>query len=119
MHHLHCCSPEMVRKELWTHLLAYNLIRVRMAQAAAVHNRIPRTLSFSDTKKLMNSFAVYLEVTRGAEHQRIEDRLIAAIARSRVGNRSGRKEPRAVKKRPKKYAFLTKPRVQARKQLAA
>ena len=119
MHHLHCCSPEMVRKELWTHLLAYNLIRVRMAQAAAVHNRIPRTLSFSDTKKLMNSFAVYLEVTRGAERQRIEDRLIAAIARSHVGNRPGRKEPRAVKKRPKKYAFLTKPRVQARKQLAA
>jgi hypothetical protein len=119
MHHLHCCSPEMVRKELWTHLLAYNLIRVRMAQAAAVHNRIPRTLSFSDTKKLMNSFAVYLEVTRGAERQRIEDRLIAAIARSRVGNRPGRKEPRAVKKRPTKYAFLTKPRVQARKGLAA
>ena len=36
----------MVRKELWMHLLAYNLIRVRMAQAAALHGATPRCLQF-------------------------------------------------------------------------
>ena len=119
MRHLHCRSPEMVVKELWTYLLAYNLIRVRMAQAAAVHGVVPRTLSFVGAKTLMHEFAPHLETTCGAEHQRIEAELIAAIAHCRVGDRPGRKEPRAVKKRAHKHPYLTKPRTKARKQLAA
>jgi hypothetical protein len=119
MHHLHCRSPQMVRKELWTHLLAYNLIRIRMAQAAAIHGPMPRTLSFSTAKILIHSFAPRLSTSCGDEHRRLEARLLAAIAQSRVGERPGRKEPRAVKKRPKTYSYLTKPRTQARKQLAA
>jgi hypothetical protein len=119
MRHLHCRSPEMVRKELWTYLLAYNLIRVRMAQAAAVHGVVPRTLSFTAAKTLLDNFAPHLETARGAEHQRIEAEMIDAIVRCRVGNRPHRKEPRAVKKRPQTHPYLTKPRTQARKQLAA
>jgi hypothetical protein len=119
MHHLHCRSPQMVRKELWTYLLAYNLIRVRMAQAAAVHDVAPRTLSFTAAKILLYNFAPHLETTRGAAHQRIEAELIHAIARCRVGDRPGRKEPRAVKKRAQQHPYLTKPRTEARKQLTA
>lgn len=119
MHHLSCKSPEMVRKELWMHLLAYNLIRVRMAQAAAVHGPAPRTLSFTAAKILIHNFAPHLSTTSGAEHHRIEAELLQAIAHCRVGNRPGRKEPRAVKKRVQKYSYLTKPRIQARKQLTA
>jgi hypothetical protein len=119
MHHLSCRSPAMVRKELWMHLLAYNLVRVRMAQAAAVHACLPRRLSFTAAKILIHNFAPHLSTTRGDERRRIEGELLQAIASCRVGNRPGRKEPRAVKKRHQKYSYLTKPRDQARKQLAA
>jgi hypothetical protein len=120
MHHLSCKTPMMVRKEVWKHLLAYNLIRVRMAQAAAVHGAIPRRLSFNDAKTLIHNFAPYLaNTTSGAEHRRIEAELLMAIARCRLPHRPGRKEPRAVKKREQKYSYLTKPRHQARKQLMA
>lgn len=119
MHHLSCKSPKMVRKELWTHLLAYNLIRVRMAQAAAVHGPPPRTLSFTASKTLIHNFAPHLRTSSPAEHRRIEAELLQAIARCRVGKRPGRKEPRAVKKRVQKYSYLTEPRTQARKQLTA
>lgn len=119
MEHLKCKSPEMVRKELWTHLLAYNLIRVRMAQAAAIHGGVPRQLSFTAAKTLIHHFAPHLSTTRGAEHRRIEAELLQAIASRRVPKRPGRKEPRAVKRRRQKYSYLTKPRTEARKRLAA
>lgn len=119
MHHLTSKSPEMVRKELWMHLLAYNLIRVRMAQAAALHGPTPRRLSFTAAKGLMDSFAPHLSTNVGQEHRRIEAELLRAIARCCIPKRPGRKEPRAVKKRVQKYSYLTKPRIQARKQLAA
>jgi Transposase DDE domain len=119
MYHLSCKSPEMVRKELWMHLLAYNLIRVRMAQAAAVHGAAPRRLSFSAAQTLIHNFAPHLITTCGAKHRRIEAELLQAIGRCRLPNRPGRKEPRAVKKRDQKYSYLTRPRAEARKRLAA
>jgi len=119
LHHLRCKTPEMVRKELWTYFLAYNLIRVRMAQAASVHGILPRKLSFTAAKNHIHNFAPHLSTASAAEHRRIEAELLRAISRCRVGNRPGRKEPRAVKKREQKYSYLTKPRVQARKGLPA
>jgi hypothetical protein len=119
MHHLRCKTPEMICKEMWTHLLAYNLIRVRMAQAAAVHGLKPRNLSFSAAKSLIQEFSPILKKARGPEVARIEGELLKAIAKCKVGNRPGRKEPRAVKKREQKYSYLTKPRDQARKGLGA
>jgi hypothetical protein len=119
MKHLSTRSPQMVRKDLWTHLLAYNLVRVRMAQAAAVHGVVPRRLSFTAAKILIHNFAPHLSTTCGDENRRIEAELLLAIARCRVEQRPGRKEPRAVKKRENKYSYLTKPRAQARKRLAA
>jgi hypothetical protein len=109
----------MVRKELWMHLLAYNLIRVRMAQAADRHNVLPRELSFTAATNHIHNFAHDLRRTSGIEHARIEGELLHAIATCRVGDRPGRKEPRAVKRRQQKYSFLTKPRDQARQRLAA
>jgi len=119
MHHLATKSPEMVRKDLWMHLLAYNLVRIKMAQASVLHGTTPRTLSFTAAKNLMDSFAPHLNTTRGQEHCRIEAELLRAIARCRLTKRPGRKEPRAVKKRVQKYSYLTKPRTEARKGLAA
>jgi hypothetical protein len=119
MHHLQCKTPEMVRKELWIHLLAYNLIRVRMAQAAAVHGVEPRKLSFTAAKTHMHSFAIHMETASGAAYEHLENAMLKAIATCRVGERPARKEPRAVKKRQQKYKFMTKPRAQARQGLPA
>jgi hypothetical protein len=119
MHHLRCKTPEMVRKEMWTYLLAYNLIRVRMAQAAAVHGIMPRKLSFSAAKTFMDDFATALRNARDSDYARLEAELLKAIAHCQVGNRPGRKEPRATKKREQNHPLLTKPRAQARKELKA
>jgi hypothetical protein len=119
MHHLRCRSPSMVRKALWTFLLGYNLIRVRMAQAAAVHGVLPRCLSFTAAKTHVHHFAIYLSLAPADEFRRLEAELLKLIAACEVVSRPGRKEPRAVKKRTQKYSYLTKPRTQARKQLAA
>jgi hypothetical protein len=119
MHHLRCKTPEMVRKELWIYLLAYNLIRVRMAQAAAVHGPMPRKLSFTSAKNHIHNSAPHFVTASEAGCQRLEIELLRAIARCQVGKRPGRKEPRAVKKREQKYSYLTKPRIQARKRLPA
>jgi hypothetical protein len=120
MHHLRCKTPEMVRKEVWCHLLAYNLIRVRMAQAAAVSETPPRCLSFTAAKNHIQNFTVHLQAAKTKhEYQRLEIELLKAIAQCKVGDRPGRKEPRAIKKRVQKYSYLTKPRAQARKGLAA
>jgi hypothetical protein len=112
MHHLHSRSPQAVRKELWLHLLAYNLVRVRMAQAASLHGQTPRKLSFTAATKLIHNFAPYLSLNKGKEHRRLEMELLAAIAESTLDHRPGRQEPRAVKKRIQKYSYLTKPRSQ-------
>lgn len=119
MRRLHCLTPEMVRKELWTYMLAYNLVRVRMAQAAAVHGKIPRNLSFTAAKTHIHNFAIPMKTASSADYDRLEAALLKAIATNRVGDRPGRKEPRAVKKRQQKYPYLTKPRAEARKGLRA
>jgi hypothetical protein len=119
MRRLRCRTPAMVRKELWVYLLAYNLIRVRMAQAAAVHGSVPRKLSFTAAKTHIHNFALHMKAASKATQDRLEAALLKAIADSPVGKRPGRKEPRAVKKRQQKYSYLSKPRDQARKRLTA
>jgi hypothetical protein len=116
---LRCHTPAMARKELWVYLLAYNLLRVRMAQAALVHHVLPRGLSFTAAKTHVHNFAVHMNTASRADYARLEAEMLAAIASCRVGQRPGRKEPRAVKKRQQKYSYLTAPRDQARKRLAA
>lgn len=119
MYRLRCKSPAMVRKELWVYLLAYNLIRTRMAQAAAVHGKLPRRLSFTAAKSHMHNFAPRMAGASPDVRDRLEAALLKAIATCTVADRPGRKEPRAIKKRKQKYKYLTKPRAEARKGLAA
>jgi putative transposase len=104
---------------LWVSLLAYNLIRVRMAQAAAVHDQLPRTLSFTAAKTHIHNFAPRMSASSKPVHHRLETELLKAIASCREGQRPGRTEPRAIKKRRQKYSYLTKPRPRARQGLAA
>lgn len=119
MNHLSCKTPEMVEKELWAHFLAYNLIRVRMAQAAAVHDKFPRKLSFTAALNHIENFGSQMQNATMELSARLEAAMLKAISTHKVGNRPGRKEPRAIKKRVQKYSHLTKPRVRARKGLPA
>ena len=48
---LRCKTPEMVHKEIWTHLLAYNLLRPVMSVAAEDHDIEPRKVSFQGAKQ--------------------------------------------------------------------
>ncbi len=107
---LRCKSPEMVRKEIWAHLLAYNLLRTAMAVAAAENDVEPRKVSFKGAKQALTAFAPKIEAARPAGRARLVDVMLATIAYHRVGNRPGRWEPRARKRRPKPGTRLMQPR---------
>ena len=110
-------TPDMVCKEIWVHLLAYNLIRTVMAQAAYRYNLPPRTLSFKGTLQQLNAFKGTFLRTAKTRLSIMYGYLLEAIASHRTGNRSRRSEPRAVKRRRKPYPLLTKPREEARNEL--
>jgi hypothetical protein len=115
---LRCKTPAMVRKEIWMHLLAYNLIRTLMARAAEQAGIEPREVSFAGAVQTVNAFAPVLQLADPADHPRLWEILLRIIARHRVGDRPDRYEPRAVKRRAKPIALLTVPRKEARKRLA-
>ena len=61
---LRCKTPEMVHKEIWTHLLAYNLLRTVMAVAAHENDIEPRKISFKGAKQALTAFAPKIEAAR-------------------------------------------------------
>ena len=109
---LSCQTPQMNEKQLWVHLLAYNVIRLLMAQAACNAGIDPRELSFKHTVQLWTEW-----VSRGLSATKEGGRLFTLIAQCRVGNRSGRMEPRMRKRRPKPYPWLKVPRAHARRKI--
>lgn len=109
---LSCQTPQMNEKQLWVHLLAYNVIRLLMAQAACNAGVDPRGLSFKHTLQLWTEW-----YARGLAATADCQRLFTLIAQSRVGHRPERLEPRMRKRRPKPYRWLKIPRTQARQQV--
>jgi hypothetical protein len=112
---LSCKTPDMVRKEVWAHLLVYNLARKVLAQAALAGAVTPRQLSFAGAVQTLNAFRWLLALGAGDPVQLVRA-LLVAVATHVVGNRPGRVEPREVKRRPK-VKLLTKPRAQRRAEL--
>lgn len=111
LEHLPCMTPCMNEKALWVGLLAYNLIRVLMAESARQADVLPRLLSFK------HSLQLWLAWSHGGPPGFDKANLLilyGLIAQQRVGNRPGRIEPRAIKRRPKPYPLLMKPRPRAR-----
>lgn len=107
---LRCKTPEMVHKEIWTHLLAYNLLRTVMAVAADENNTEPRKVSFKGAKQALTAFAPKIEAARPEDRAPLVDAMLTTVAYHRVGNRPGRWEPRARKRRPKWSTPLKQPR---------
>jgi hypothetical protein len=121
MDELRCKTPEMVHREIWAHVLAYNLIRTVMAQAAAKQDLMPRTISFKGAIQILEAFqpVIELQSTRGPDHRlRLYQDLLDAIASRKVGNRPGRFEPRAKKHRRNHYDFLMRPRAEIKRDMA-
>lgn len=111
---LRCKTPEMVRRELWTGLLAYNLIRQTMLQAAVQAGRSPRQLSFAAAlQKIAASWNTIL-VCQDATVLLLIEIHLGDLATHQVGDRPDRVEPRAIKRRPKPQRLLMQPRQQAR-----
>lgn len=110
---LRCKTPSMVRKEITVHFMAYNLIRSVMAQAAFRAGISPRTISFKGTLQTLNAFRYKIGLVDEEMLPSVFEAIIKAITGHRVGQRPGRSEPRAVKRRPKSHPRLTIPRSQA------
>lgn len=111
MEQLSCKTPEMAIKEIWVYLLAYNLIRLMMAQAASLADQLPRQLSFKHTVQIWIAWTQY---SGPIDYEDKLGSLFVLIAQQQVGKRPGRIEPRALKRRPPSYPLLTKPRDTAR-----
>jgi hypothetical protein len=111
MDRLTCKTPEMCVKELWVYMLAYNLIRLLMAEAAVQAGVLPRQLSFKHTVQVWVAWSQRQFLSVAPEDTAALFRLIAQI---RVGNRPGRIEPRLIKTRPKPFPRLQTTRRRAR-----
>ncbi len=113
MERLSCRTSVMVQKEIWVYLLAYNLIRLLMAQSAILAEVLPRQQSFKHTLQI---WIAWRQSVTGTDDDKLAG-LFILIAQQHVGNRPGRLEPRAVKRRPKPFPLLTKPRPIAREEI--
>lgn len=117
--HVRCKSPEMVGREVWTTLLAYNLIRTTAAGAALLHGKQPRHISF--TAACQYVLSSWMQLSCGLiEPAALEDylrRMLRQIAACEVANRPGRLEPRVLKRRRHGYPLMQKPRAVLRKEL--
>ena len=107
-------TPAMVKSEIWSCLLAYNLIRMKMLQSCAVNGRMPRTLSFTTTMQLLAGTWVLAAVVLTDEMVQLG---LEMSSSETVGDRPDRIEPRANKRRPKILALLNKPRSIAKAEL--
>lgn len=111
---LSCKTPEMIEKEIWIYLLAYNLIRMSMAQAALLSDRLPRQLSFKHSLQLWRTWRQH---SGSLSDQDDLNLLLQLILEQTVGHRPGRVEPRAVKRWRKSFPLLTESRAKARENI--
>lgn len=115
--HVRCKTPEMVRRELWVTVLAYNLIRRVIATAAAVHHKQPRQLGF--TLACQSLLASWMLLATGScrDSQALYTMLLARLAANEVANRPGRIEPRVLKRRRHRYPLMQRSRADLQAEL--
>jgi hypothetical protein len=108
----------MVSREVWTTLLAYNLIRTTAAAAALLHNKQPRQISFTATcQYVLSSWSPLARETQEArERVRYCRALLGQIANCVVANRPGRIEPRVIKRRRHRYPLMQESRKKLQEQ---
>jgi len=113
MEFLRTRSPQMVRRELWAHLLAYNLVRTLMWEAARRRRCAPMRLSFKGAIQQIHALWPFtVAIARQRDLSRFYEALLKAVGSQRIPKRPNRSEPRVRKRRPKNYRLMTKPRQQ-------
>ena len=112
---LRCKTPAMVRKEIYVHLLAYNMVRGLMYEASRQTGQVARRLSFTGTLQALNAFWPLLIVLPSGMRRVLYKFLLLFVGREELPFRPNRIEPRKVKRRPKPYSLLTEPRQEARR----
>ncbi len=115
--HLRCKTPAMVRKEFWTTLLAYNLIRRIICAAAVTHGKPPRRISFTRTCTMI--LAAWSTLSLGLYGSRAMKILLEQIATLEIPDRPGRIEPRVLKRRRHRYPLMQQSRQEFKKHLDA
>lgn len=109
--YLTCKTPKMAIKEMWIYFLAYNLIRSLMLTSALYNKLNPRQISFKHTLQLLESYKFF-------NHKMIySSKLLLLIGKNIIGNRGGRIEPRAMKKRNTPLPLLMIPRKEAQERI--
>lgn len=116
--HVRCKTPDMVRRELWVTLLAYNLVRKLIATAAAVHRKQPRQLGFTLACQTILSSWMLLATESCRDPRALWHLALERIAANEVANRPGRVEPRAIKRRRDLYPIMHGPRKELRQKQA-
>ncbi len=109
---LRCQSPEMIRKELLMCFIAYNCIRRLMFEAASDEDIEVRTISFKGSLQAIRSWESRMGASQLDRHEQLVMMadLYLALAHCRISDRPERSEPRCLKRRPKPYQLLTRPR---------
>lgn len=107
---LRCQSPSMIKRELAMHLIAYNLVRSLIFEAAVRHRRPIAQLSFKGSVDLLRHTTWLFLATPTSRHPRFRRLLLRLIAQDTLPLRPNRVQPRVVKRRPKPYQLLSKPR---------
>jgi len=110
MEMLRCQTAEMVEKEIAVNLLAYNLIRANIARGASIKDKEPRYLSFMATVQLMRTTVGLCMTRTGKSLGELIYPLLMAMTETEVGKRIRSNQPRVIKRRPKGYPLMTKPR---------
>jgi len=112
-------TPQIVRKEIYAHLLAYNLLRTVMWEAGTTHNVDPLRLSLQGTRQLFGNFVPQLASASTQKRARLYQTLLKTIVHKLVPERPKRCEPRVKKRRPKSYPLMQKPRQVLRQEFLA
>jgi hypothetical protein len=112
METLSCRTPAMVQKQLCIHLIAYNLIRCLIWEAAMKAHVPLERISFKATLAFVLEWAplLFSSAQQPSLYKRLRNRLLSYLATCLVPSRPGRREPRAIKRRPKPFQLLSGPR---------
>jgi hypothetical protein len=113
MEHLRCQSPPMVQKEFFMHMIGYNLIRAVMVETVRKHDVALERLSFKGSVDSVRQYSLAIAKARTKNKAaELVRELLRVLANDLVPYRPNRKEPRAMKRRPKPFPLLTRPRKQ-------
>jgi putative transposase len=117
MEHLRCKSPSMVRKEIYAHMISYNLIRDLIVRTSLRYSTAPKHLSHTGAVQSLNAFSEKLQAGSN-QLLMLEAAMLESINEHSVGDRKPRIHPREIKRRPKNYKLMQKPRHASRRSAA-